>query len=119
MGKQKNAQQHPDPAASTNTPVEVFVARQPIYDAAMAVIAYELLYRHSPRSTKAEFADPGLATLQVVTNAALEIGLERIAGGLPLHINFPEELLTTVPDLPLRPELAVIEVLERVPAKPE
>jgi c-di-GMP phosphodiesterase len=119
MGKQKNAQEVLDPEASATAQVEVFVARQPIYDAAMAVIAYELLYRHSPRSTKAEITDPGLATLQVVTNASLEIGLERLAGGLPIHINFPEELLTTVPDLPLRPELAVIEVLERVPAKPE
>src|ERR1700758_2933346 len=103
MGKQKNAQQHPDPAASTNTPVEVFVARQPIYDAAMAVIAYELLYRHSPRSTKAEFADPGLATLQVVTNAALEIGLERIAGGLPLPIHFSQQTLPPLPHPPPPP----------------
>jgi EAL and modified HD-GYP domain-containing signal transduction protein len=118
MGKQKNAQQDLDPVTALTTPVEVFVARQPIYDAAMAVIAYELLYRHSPRTNKAEITDPTLATLQVVTNAALEIGLERLAGGLPIHINFPEDLLTTVPDLPLRPELAVIEVLERVPAKP-
>jgi EAL and modified HD-GYP domain-containing signal transduction protein len=118
MGKQKNAQHDPDPVAAAIPPVEVFVARQPIYDGAMAVVAYELLYRHSPRSTKAEITDPGLATLQVVTNAALEIGLERLAGGLPIHINFPEELLTTVPDLPIRPELAVIEVLEHVPANP-
>src|SRR5262245_28127640 len=118
MGKQKNAQQDLDPIVAPTAPVEVFVARQPIYDAAMTVIAYELLYRHSPRTTKAEITDPNLATLQVVTNAALEIGLERLAGGLPIHINFPEDLLTTVPDLPLRPELAVIEVLERVPAKP-
>ncbi len=119
MGKQKNAQQDPAPAATSMPPVEVFVARQPIYDAAMAVVAYELLYRHSPRSTKAEITDPGLATLHVVTNAALEIGLERLAGGLPIHINFPEELLITVPDLPIRPELAVIEVLEDVQAKPK
>ena len=118
MGNQKNAEQELDPVAAPTAAVEVFVARQPIYDAAMTVIAYELLYRHSPRTTKAEITDPNLATLQVVTNAALEIGLERLAGGLPIHINFPEDLLTTVPDLPLRPELAVIEVLERVPAKP-
>jgi EAL and modified HD-GYP domain-containing signal transduction protein len=118
MGKQKNAQHDPDAVAVATPPVEVFVARQPIYDAAMAVVAYELLYRHSPRSTRAEITDPGLATLQVVTNAALEIGLERLAGGLPIHVNFPEELLTNVPDLPIRPELAVIEVLENVPAKP-
>ncbi len=118
MGIQKNTEQNPAPVVDAAPPVEVFVARQPIYDAAMAVVAYELLYRNSPRSTRAEITDPGLATLQVVTNAALEIGLERLAGGLPIHINFPEELLTTVPDLPIRPELAVIEVLEQVPAKP-
>lgn len=98
--------------------VEVFVARQPIYDSAMAVTAYELLYRHSLSSREAEITDPKQATLQVITNAALEIGLERLAGGLPVHVNFPEELLAAVPDLPLRPELAVIEVLEHVPAKP-
>ncbi|MGH8211132.1 MAG: EAL and HDOD domain-containing protein, partial [Steroidobacteraceae bacterium] len=119
MGSQKNARQDPNPVASAPVQAEVLVARQPIYDAAMAVVAYELLYRHSLRSSKAEITDAGRATLQVVTNAALEIGLERLAGGLPIHLNFPEELLTKVPDLPLRPELAVIEVLEHVPANPE
>jgi len=119
MGSQKNVEQELDPVASTPAQVEVFVARQPIYDAAMAVTAYELLYRHSPKSTTAEITDPSRATLYVVTNAALEIGLERLAGGLPVHINFPEGLLANVPELPLRPDLAVIEVLEHVPAKPQ
>jgi hypothetical protein len=108
MGYQKTIEQRPDPATPAPAQSEVFVARQPIYDAAMAVVAYELLYRHSLSSTTAEITDPGQATLQVVSNAALEIGLERLAGGLPVHVNFPEELLTTIPDLPLRPELAVI-----------
>ncbi len=76
--------------ANAPMPVEVFVARQPIYDSAMAVTAYELLYRHSPRSLKAEITDPERATLHVIANAALEIGFERLAGGLPIHINYPE-----------------------------
>src|SRR5258707_1198666 len=118
MGNQ-NAQRQPDPLATAQSQVEVFVARQPIYDAAMAVVAYELLYRRSPRASTAEITDPGQATLQVVTNAALEIGLERLAGGLPIHVNFPEELLVAVPDLPLRPELVVIEVLEDVRGDPK
>jgi EAL and modified HD-GYP domain-containing signal transduction protein len=118
MGNQ-NAQRQPDPLATAQSQVEVFVARQPIYDAAMAVVAYELLYRHSPQASTAEITDPGQATLQVVTNAALEIGLERLAGGLPIHVNFPEELLAAVPDLPLRPELVVIEVLEDVRGDPK
>jgi EAL and modified HD-GYP domain-containing signal transduction protein len=114
-----NAQRQPDPLATAQSQGEVFVARQPIYDAAMAVVAYELLYRHSPRASTAAITDPGQATLQVVTIAALEIGLERLAGGLPIHVNFPEELLTAVPDLPLRPELVVIEVLEDVRGHPK
>ncbi|HVW71131.1 MAG TPA: HDOD domain-containing protein [Steroidobacteraceae bacterium] len=124
MGSQKTTSPRPDLASpEPETPAvpsaaEVFVARQPIYDSAMAVTAYELLYRHSLQSTAAEISDARQATLQVITNAALEIGLERLAGGLPIHVNFPEDLLVAVPDLPLRPELAVIEVLEHVPAKP-
>jgi c-di-GMP phosphodiesterase len=118
MGSQKDARQDLDPMPSAAPQIEVFVARQPIYDSAMAVTGYELLYRHSSRALKAEITDPGQATLHVITNAALEIGFERLAGGLPIHVNYPEELLTSVPDLPLRPELVVIEVLEHVPAKP-
>lgn len=98
---------------------EVWVARQPIYDAAMAVVAYELLYRASPSSRSAAIADPGRATLEVIAGAALEIGLDRLAAGLPVHINFPEELLIKVPDLPLQAGRVVIEVLEDVRATPE
>ncbi len=98
---------------------EVFVARQPIYDASLAVMAYELLYRASPSSRTAQIGDPGGATLQVITGAALEIGLDRLAGGLPVHINFPQELLVQLPDLPLQAERIVIEVLEDVRATPQ
>jgi c-di-GMP phosphodiesterase len=97
---------------------DVFVARQPIYDSAMAVMAFELLYRPSPSATKARIIDPRQATLEVISSAALEIGLDRLSGGQPVHINFPMELLVDVPDLPLPPNLVVIEVLEDVRAEP-
>lgn len=98
---------------------EVFVARQPIYDASMAVVAYELLYRASPAGRSAHVGDAGSATLEVIEGAALEIGLDRLAGGLPVHINFPEELLARLPDLPLQAGRVVIEVLEDVRATPQ
>ncbi len=98
---------------------EVFVARQPIYDACMTVVAYELLYRASPTSRSAQIGDPGSATLEVITGAALEIGLDRLAGGLPVHINFPQELLAKPPELPLQADRVVIEVLEDVRATPQ
>src|ERR1700733_7821308 len=109
----------PSGAVSTpTTETDVFVARQPIYDAAMAVMAYELLYRPSPSAKKARVTNPRQATLEVISSAALEIGLDRLSGGQPVHINFPMELLSDVPDLPLPPNLVVIEVLEDVKATP-
>ena len=100
------------------TEQDVFVARQPIYDAAMAVMAYELLYRPSPSDKKSRVTDPRQATLEVISSASLEIGLDRLSGGKPVHINFPMELLTDVPELPLPANLVVIEVLEDVRAEP-
>lgn len=97
----------------------MFVARQPIYNTAMAVTAFELLYRHSPSAARAHITDPRQATLEVIASAALEIGLDRISGGQPIHINFPAELLADLPDLPLPPNLVVIEVLEDVRAEPD
>jgi EAL and modified HD-GYP domain-containing signal transduction protein len=106
-----------DAPATPATQNDVFVARQPIYDSAMAVMAFELLYRPSPSATKARITDPRQATLEVISSAALEIGLDRLSGGQPVHINFPMELLVDVPDLPLPPNLVVIEVLEDVRAE--
>jgi EAL and modified HD-GYP domain-containing signal transduction protein len=108
-----------DGPATLGTQADVFVARQPIYDSAMAVMAFELLYRPSPSETRARIIDPRQATLEVISSAALEIGLDRLSGGQPVHINFPMELLVDVPDLPLPPNLVVIEVLEDVRAEPE
>ena len=115
MGR-TNGQHDSNPSAPAQIPVDVFVARQPIYDSAMAIVAYELLYRRSP--ARADASDPGQATLEVIANAALEIGLDRLAGGLPIHVNFPRELLASVPNLPWRAEAVVIEILEDVRADP-
>lgn len=76
------------------------VSRQPIYGAGMEAIAYELLYEQDAHD----------ATIQVVADAALEIGLDRLAGGLPVHINYPRELLAAESPLSVHPERVVIEV---------
>jgi EAL and modified HD-GYP domain-containing signal transduction protein len=95
------------------------VARQPVYDVAMTVVAYELLYRESASALTAMVTDARRATLRVIANAALEIGLERLAGGLPVHIKFPRELLVSDHLLPLQPDRVIIEVLEGIPADRE
>jgi len=105
---------------SSATEALAMVARQPVYDAAMTVVAYELLYRESASALKAMVTDARRATLRVIANSALEIGLDRLAGGLPVHINFPPELLAGSDHLlPVQPERVVIQVLDDLPATPE
>lgn len=93
------------------------VARQPIYGPAMTVVAYELLYQESDDAARAA-ADTREATLRVVADAALEIGLDRLAGGVPVHINYPRELLLSEAPLTVQPERVVIEVVEDIPSGP-
>ena len=110
----KNMSAAPSPDAGF-----AFIARQPIYDASMAVVAFELLYKQTPSATQSEPFDPGQAALRAIASAALEIGLDKLAGDLPVHIHFPTELLIDVPQLPLPPDRVVIQVLEESLAEPK
>lgn len=94
------------------------VARQPIYDTGMAVVGYELLYRGSEQARQAQIDDPIQATLTVLANT-LEIGLDRLTAGMPIHINFPRELLVSDSPIPLPADRVVVEVLEDVPDEPQ
>ncbi|MDB6042460.1 MAG: hypothetical protein JWM63_1011 [Gammaproteobacteria bacterium] len=95
------------------------VARQAVYDASLTVTAYELLHRESATAVSANLADGSRATLQVIANAVLEIGLDRLSAGLPVHINYPAELLSRSPPLAVSAERVVIEVLEGVRGTPD
>ena len=95
-----------------------FVGRQAIYNSALTVIAYELLYRALPEAADAQITDSRQATLHVLANAVLEIGLDRLAGGVPVHINYPRELLASDEPPSLQPDRVVIEILEDVRADP-
>jgi EAL and modified HD-GYP domain-containing signal transduction protein len=99
---------------SDPVPPLALVARQAIYNAAKEVIAYELLYRRSANAAVADFVDGSAATLQVITNAVLQVGLDRLAGDLPVHVNYPSELLVANVTLPLPAKRVVVEVLEGV-----
>jgi len=112
----KNGATSPPPPAADAL---ALVARQPVYDSAMTVVAYELLYREAGHALKSMVTDARRATLRVIANAALEIGLDRLAGGLPVHINYPRELLVSDHLLPLQPERVVIEVDEDLRADGE
>lgn len=92
------------------------MARQPIFDSRLSVIAHELLYRPAPRAGQPGPFDGSQATARVIVDSCLEIGLDRLAGSVPAHINFPRELLVSDAPLPVDPARVVIEVLESVRA---
>ena len=94
----------------TPSPTQICVGRQPIYDAARDIVAYEVLYRCNASS--AEFENGDAATARVLVNILTEIGLDKISASKPLFINCTRYFLEHEPILP--PERCTLEILETV-----
>src|ERR1700733_4356344 len=86
------------------------VARQPIYGKAMAVVAYELQYAASGSGLVAPSNGAKDDALRMLADAALDIGLDRLAGALPVYISYPRELLVAEAPASLHPDRVIIEV---------
>ena len=104
--------------APITTIVDVFVARQAIFDRTLKIYGYELLFR----SRLTEYYDgleDALATLQVITNSFLTIGANKILGGRQAFINCPRSLVGDERLEVLPRSSTVIEILESVRPDPE
>jgi c-di-GMP-related signal transduction protein len=113
--KQPRLQPLPDPVDRTF--LEVFVARQAIFDRRLKVYGYELLFRACRDCSSA--GDAGsTASLQVMTNSFFSIGVEKLLAGTRAFINFPEDLLSDERAFSLPPSSTVIEILESVKPGP-
>jgi c-di-GMP-related signal transduction protein len=93
--------------------VDVFVARQPIFNRHRKIFAYELLFR-----TGMSNAFPGVdgdeATSSLLSSSFFTVGIEQIASGHKAFINFTEDMLVQgVPSMFPR-DCVVVEVLEDV-----
>lgn len=95
-----------------------YVGRQALFDRALHTVGYELLYRNSDEN-RARFSDADQATATTMLNAFVELGLDTLAGTLPVWVNLPEAFLLGKYPIPMPPERTVIEVLEDVPVTPE
>jgi c-di-GMP-related signal transduction protein len=94
----------------------VFVGRQPIYNANLGVYGYELLFRSGQQNAavmKNITADG--ATSTTIINSFLEIGLEKLVGKRLAFINLTEQFLLDENALPFFHEQVVLEVLEDIP----
>jgi len=93
---------------------EIYIGRQPIYDRNLDLFAYELLYRPNNKLNAAGVIDHDLATSQVLLNAFLEFGLERLVGKKRAFINLPRSFVVGDLPLPFPKEQVVLEILEDI-----
>lgn len=94
--------------------MEVFVARQPIFDRHRQVWAYELLYRSGAAETQFNGTGASSATQQVISNGMLSIGFDALLRGRHACVNFGREMLLQDLYTSLPPEHTVIELTEDV-----
>jgi c-di-GMP-related signal transduction protein len=91
----------------------VFVARQPILDAAKRVFAYELLFRSSGTELVAETAGDQ-ATTRVIADALLDFGLDHLAQERLAFISVTRQLLVERVPRILPANRIVVQLLEDV-----
>lgn len=94
--------------------IEVFIARQPIYNRQIQLYGYELLYRSGDLTTVADHVDGEQATSQVFLASVLQIGLSKLVGGRTCFINITRDLLMLRELLAFRCVDVYLEILEDV-----
>ncbi|WP_326511638.1 EAL and HDOD domain-containing protein [Clostridium intestinale] len=93
--------------------MDIFLARQPIFDKKNKIIAYELLFR-TGMLNKYNSVDGDNATIEVIKNTLFNFGIEKIAKSKKVFINFTENILkSNILDL-LSPEYVIVEILEDI-----
>lgn len=98
--------------------MDVFVARQPIFNKHKKLFAYELLFR-TGMSNAFPNIDGGTATSSLLSSSFFTVGIDKISGGKKVFINFTEELLVRGTPTMFPKEKIIVEVLEDVQATQE
>ncbi len=93
--------------------VEHFIARQPIFDVAQKVYAYELLFR-SGLDNYFDCDDIDHASTSVIANSFLLFGIDEMTGGRRAFLNCTRKVLVEDLATSLPKQHAVIEILETV-----
>ena len=91
---------------------DVFVARQPIFDADSEVSAYELLFRGGAAMDTANVSDNDAATSTVIINAFTELGLDNVVGDHRAWINVSRDFMVGKLADALPAERVCLELLE-------
>lgn len=103
----------------TGLPTEqIFIGRQPIFDAERRVVAYELLFR-SGQGNAATVTDGDQATAQTLVNGIMDFGLDQVVGDKLAFVNLTRNFLLQQDRLPALQQRLVLEVLEDITPDPQ
>ncbi|MFL0198175.1 EAL and HDOD domain-containing protein [Clostridium sp. WILCCON 0269] len=94
--------------------MDIFIARQPIFDRFNKIYGYELLFRDDIKKNKFSENNGDKATIEVIRNSVFYIGINRVTENKMAFINFTENILTSEIFSIISPETVVIEILENV-----
>lgn len=98
--------------------MDVFVARQPIFDPLQRVTGYELLFRNGPENFFPR-VDGSYASSRVIHDSVHVFGLGALSASRRLYINVTRDILVAELIRLVPPEVAVVEILESIPPDPE
>lgn len=93
--------------------MDIFIARQGIYDINDNVIAYELLYRDSLKNNFNPLIEENEATYSVIQNIS-SFGLDNLTDNKKAFVNFTEELIKENIATLLPNDKVIVEILENV-----
>ncbi|MEL7655924.1 MAG: HDOD domain-containing protein [Bacillota bacterium] len=95
--------------------MDIYIARQPIFNRDMSLFGYELLHRRNSDNYYVD-GDNNEATAALVRNSFLVLDFDNLTDGTKGFINFTQDLLEAeIPQI-LPKEKVVVEVLETVAA---
>ncbi|HEX3693993.1 MAG TPA: HDOD domain-containing protein [Polyangia bacterium] len=94
--------------------MQVFVARQPIFDTRQRVVAYELLFRSGIENYFPRGVDSDFASSRVINDSMMVFGFAALAGGRKLYVNVTQKVLCDALYSVLPVRQSVVELLESV-----
>lgn len=90
-----------------------FIGRQPIFDSARNVVAYELLFRNGAVAS-AQIANGDQATAQTLVGSIADFGLDQLVGNKLAFVNLTRSFLLEQDRLPDLQQRLVLEILEDI-----
>lgn len=94
--------------------MEIFVARQPIFDRENNIYGYELLYRNSETNAFDPSISDEQATSELLVNSYFSFGMDRLIGKNRAFINFDQKLIMKEMPALLDARKVVVELLETI-----